>query len=153
MIDVPKGWGAGVMNRLARDLRLEFPQMTGLSRSNLFYRRAFAGAWTGQIPMVQQAVGQLPWGQITVLLDKLDDVDKRDWYAEAAVQNGWSRSVLVNQIKNRTRKRTGSAPSNFNAELTAADSDLAQQIAKEPYVFDFLDLAATQPNAIWNKPL
>ena len=136
-----QGWGAGVMNRLAHDLRLEFPHMTGLSRSNLFYMRAFAAAWSGQIPIVQQAVGQLPWGHITVLLDKLDDVEKRDWYAEAAVTNGWSRNVLLNQIKNRTLERIGSAPSNFNAELTPADSDLAQQIAKDPYVFDFLDLA------------
>nr|WP_104081134.1 PDDEXK nuclease domain-containing protein [Cryobacterium sp. Y11] len=136
-----QGWGAGVMNRLAHDLRVEFPHMTGLSRSNLFYMRAFAAAWSGQVPIVQQAVGQLPWGHITVLLDKLNDVETRDWYAAAAVTNGWSRNVLLNQIKNRTLERTGSAPSNFDAELTPADSDLAQQIAKDPYVFDFLDLA------------
>jgi predicted nuclease of restriction endonuclease-like (RecB) superfamily len=135
-----QGWGAGVMDRLAHDLRLEFPQMRGLSRSNLFYMRAFAAAWTGQLPIVQQAVGQLPWGHITVLLDKLDDVEKREWYAAAAVKNGWSRNVLLNQIKNRTLERTGSAPSNFSAELTPADSDLARQIAKDPYVFDFLEL-------------
>jgi predicted nuclease of restriction endonuclease-like (RecB) superfamily len=135
-----QGWGAGVMDRLAHDLRLEFPQMTGLSRSNLFYMRAFAAAWTEELPIVQQAVGQLPWGHITVLLDKLDDIDTRDWYATAAAKNGWSRNVLLNQIKNRTLERTGAAPSNFSAELAPADSDLARQIAKDPYVFDFLEL-------------
>ncbi|TFD29136.1 YhcG family protein [Cryobacterium sp. TMT2-23] len=135
-----QGWGAGVMDRLAHDLRVEFPKMTGLSRSNLFYMRAFAAAWTEELPIVQQAVGQLPWGHITVLLDKLDDIDTRAWYAAAAAKNGWSRNVLLNQIKNRTLERTGAAPSNFSAELAPADSDLARQIAKDPYVFDFLEL-------------
>jgi predicted nuclease of restriction endonuclease-like (RecB) superfamily len=135
-----QGWGAGVMDRLANDLRAEFPKMTGLSRSNLFYMRAFAAAWTEDLPIVQQAVGQLPWGHITVLLDKLEDIDTRAWYAAAAAKNGWSRNVLLNQIKNRTLERTGAAPSNFSAELAPADSDLARQIAKDPYVFDFLEL-------------
>ncbi|TFD37068.1 DUF1016 domain-containing protein [Cryobacterium sp. TMT2-10] len=135
-----QGWGAGVMDRLAHDLRVEFPKMTGLSRSNLFYMRAFAAAWTEELPIVQQAVGQLPWGHITVLLDKLEDIDTRAWYAAAAAKNGWSRNVLLNQIKNRTLERTGAAPSNFSAELAPADSDLARQIAKDPYVFDFLEL-------------
>jgi len=135
-----QGWGAGVMDRLAHDLRVEFPKMTGLSRSNLFYMRAFAAAWTEELPIVQQAVGQLPWGHITVLLDKLEDIDTRAWYAAAAAKNGWSRNVLLNQIKNRTLERTGAAPSNFSAQLAPADSDLARQIAKDPYVFDFLEL-------------
>ncbi|MCY7287118.1 MAG: PDDEXK nuclease domain-containing protein [Cryobacterium sp.] len=135
-----QGWGAGVMDRLAHDLRAEFPKMTGLSRSNQFYMRAFAAAWTEELPIVQQAVGQLPWGHITVLLDKLEDIDTRAWYAAASVKNGWSRNVLLNQIKNRTLERTGAAPSNFSAELAPADSDLARQIAKDPYVFDFLEL-------------
>ena len=135
-----QGWGAGVIDRLAHDLRVEFPKMTGLSRSNLFYMRAFAAAWTEELPIVQQAVGQLPWGHITVLLDKLEDIDTRAWYAAAAAKNGWSRNVLLNQIKNRTLERTGAALSNFSAELAPTDSDLARQIAKDPYVFDFLEL-------------
>jgi predicted nuclease of restriction endonuclease-like (RecB) superfamily len=135
-----QGWGAKVIGRLAEDLRVEFPQMKGLSRSNLFYMRAFAAAWTGTPPIVQQAVGQLPWGHITVLLDKLDDQDLRNWYAERTVTHGWSRNVLLNQIMNRTHERVGSAQSNFRRELEPKDSELAQQIAKDPYVFDFLEL-------------
>jgi len=136
-----QGWGAGVMDRLAQDLRSEFPAMTGLSRSNLFYMRAFAASWAGEeAPIVQQPVGQLPWGHVTVLLDKLDDQKTRQWYAAEAAKNGWSRNVLLNQIKNRTLERTGAAPSNFTAELAGSDSELAQQIAKDPYVFDFLEL-------------
>ena len=140
MIDVPKGWGAGVRNRLARDLRLEFPQMTGLSRSNLFYRRAFAGAWTGQIPMVQQAVGQLPWGHNLVLLAKLKDKGARLAYAAAAIEHGWSRAVLVHHLEARTVERQGKALTNFAERLPKPQSDLARESLKDPYRFDFLGI-------------
>lgn len=89
-----EGWGTRVIDRLAYDLRAAFPGMTGLSRSNMFYMRAFAGAWP-KAAVVQQPVGQLPWGHITVLLDKLTDQARRDWYAQAAVRAGWSRNVLL----------------------------------------------------------
>lgn len=134
------GWGTGVLNQLADDLRAEFPRMRGFSRSNLKYMRAFAQAWPDAKSIGQQAVGQLPWGHITVLLDKLDERQARDWYAEHATIHGWSRSVLLNQIMNGTRQRIGAAPSNFAGRLAPADSDLARQLAKDPYVFDFLEL-------------
>jgi predicted nuclease of restriction endonuclease-like (RecB) superfamily len=133
------GWGSRVMSRLADDLRAEFPDMKGLSRSNLFYMRGFAAAWPE--PIVQQPVGQLPWGHITVLLDKLDTASDRTWYASAAVQYGWSRNVLMNMIMNKTLERTGAAPSNFVQRLVGPDSELAQQVAKDPYNFEFLGLS------------
>ncbi|MBT2588524.1 YhcG family protein [Arthrobacter sp. ISL-95] len=132
-------WGSGVMGRLAEDLRAEFPEMKGLSRRNLFYMRAFAAAWPD--PIVQQAVAQLPWGHVTVLLDKADTRQYRDWYAGAAVEHGWSRNVLLNMIMNRTLERTGAAPSNFVQRLVGPDSELAQQVAKDPYNFEFLGLS------------
>jgi predicted nuclease of restriction endonuclease-like (RecB) superfamily len=132
-------WGSRVMSRLADDLRAEFPEMKGLSRSNLFYMRGFAAAWPE--PIVQQAVGQLPWGHITVLLDKLESPEDRSWYAAAAVQYGWSRNVLMNMIMNKTLQRTGAAPSNFVQRLVGPDSELAQQVAKDPYNFEFLGLS------------
>lgn len=132
-------WGSKVMSRLADDLRAEFPEMKGLSRSNLFYMRGFATAWPE--PNVQQAVGQLPWGHITVLLDKLDSPEDRDWYSSAAVEYGWSRNVLLNMIMNKTLQRTGAAPSNFVQRLVGPDSELAQQVAKDPYNFEFLGLS------------
>lgn len=134
-----EGWGAKVIDRLAEDLRREFPDMTGLSRSNLHYMRQFADVWDAE-DFVQQPVGQLPWGHVTVLLGKVDDLATRNWYAAAAVEHGWSRNVLLNQIKNRTHARLGAAPSNFESRLPAPDSELAQQMAKDPYVFDFLGL-------------
>jgi predicted nuclease of restriction endonuclease-like (RecB) superfamily len=132
-------WGSKVMGRLADDLRAEFPEMKGLSRSNLFYMRGFAAAWPE--PIVQQPVGQLPWGHITVLLDKLDGPENRAWYAAAAVEHGWSRNVLLNMIMNKTLERTGAAPSNFVQQLVGPDSELAQQVAKDPYNFEFLGLS------------
>ena len=134
-----QGWGSGVIGRLAEDLRAEFPEMKGLSRSNLFYMRGFAAAWPD--PIVQQPVGQLPWGHITVLLDKLETAEARAWYASSAAEHGWSRNVLLNMIMNKTLERTGAAPSNFVQQLVAPDSELAQQIAKDPYNFEFLGLS------------
>jgi predicted nuclease of restriction endonuclease-like (RecB) superfamily len=135
-------WGAAVVTRLAEDLRAEFPTMRGFSRSNLFYMRAFAQAWSSREQIVQQAAGLLPWGHIMVLLDKLEDQADRNWYAEQAAEHGWSRNVLLNQLMNRTRERIGSSPSNFAGQLAPIDSDLARELAKDPYVFDFLDLAS-----------
>jgi predicted nuclease of restriction endonuclease-like (RecB) superfamily len=134
-----EGWGARVIDRLSVDLRAAYPEMRGLSRSNLFYMRSFAASWP-QDPIVQQAVGRLPWGHVTVLLDKLHDQPQRNWYAGAAAEHGWSRNVLLNQIMNRLHERTGAAPSNFTAQLPAKDSELAQQLTRDPYVLDFLEL-------------
>lgn len=82
----------------------------------------------------------LAGGHITLLIDRLDDPQARDWYAAAATQYGWTRNVLTNQIVNHTNERVGSGPINFTRQLPAGDSELAQQIARDPYVFDFLGL-------------
>ncbi len=134
-----EGWGTRVIDRLATDLRAAFPDMRGLSRSNIKYMRQMAAAWSEEA-ISQQAVGQLPWGHITVLLDKLPDQAQRDWYTTAAVRDGWSRNVLLNMIMGQLHRRAGAAPSNFPAQLPAADSELAQQLTRDPYVLDFLDL-------------
>lgn len=134
-----QGWGSGVIRRLAEDLRAEFPEMKGLSPRNLQYMATFARAWPGS-SIAQHPVAQLPWGHITVLLDKIQARTDRDWYAAAAVEYGWSRNVLMNMIMNQTLERTGAAPSNFAQQLVAPDSELAQQVAKDPYNFEFLGL-------------
>ena len=135
-----QGWGSGVIRRIAEDLRAEFPDMKGLSARNLQYMTTFAGAWA-KAPIAQQAAAQLPWGHIMVLLDKVPEQEIREWYAASAVEYGWSRNVLLNMIMNKTLERTGSAPSNFAQQLAAQDSELAQQIAKDPYNFEFLGLS------------
>ncbi len=135
------GWGGKVVERLATDLRAEFPEMRGLSRANLLYMRAFAEAWPDP-EIVQRVVGRLPWGQNIELLAKLKDPAARLWYAEATLNHGWSRPVLAAQIDSRLRDRQGQAITNFSKALPPADSDIAQQILKDPYQFDFLSLAA-----------
>lgn len=132
------GWGSKVLERLAADLRAEFPSMKGFSRANMFYMRAFAAAWADEDAIVQQPVGQLPWGHIAVLLDKLEDQGLRDWYAAKDEQLGWSRSVLTHQITTQLHTREAAAPSNFNGTLESADSELAQQLTRDPYALEFL---------------
>jgi predicted nuclease of restriction endonuclease-like (RecB) superfamily len=131
-----EGWGSKVIERLAKDLHVEFPAMRGLSPRNLKYMRAFAEAW----PIVQQPVAQLPWGHNVRLLDLMKSAEERLWYAEQAIRNGWSRNVLVLQIERGLFRRQGKAITNFQATLPAPQSDLAQQILKDPYNFDFLTL-------------
>lgn len=88
-----------------------------------------------------QLVAHLPWGHIRMILDRTATAEERDWYAAAAVQYGWSRNVLLNMMMNRSMERTGAAPSNFTRQLAAADSELPQQMAKDPYNFEFLGLS------------
>jgi predicted nuclease of restriction endonuclease-like (RecB) superfamily len=140
-----EGWGSKIIDRLASDLRRAFPDMKGLSRANLYYMRAFAAAWPaerGSDEIVQQPVGQLPWGQNIVLLTKLDDPEARLWYATKAVEHGWSRAVLTAQIESDLRGRQGSALTTFERALPAPDSELVRDAIKDPYNFDFLNLSA-----------
>ncbi|PPK90203.1 putative nuclease of restriction endonuclease-like (RecB) superfamily [Kineococcus xinjiangensis] len=132
------GWGAKIVDRLAEDLRSAFPDQRGFSRSNLHYMRALAAAWPTEDDFVPQAVGRLPWGHVRALLDRLDDRATREWYATQALHQGWSRDVLANQIMSGLHTRIGAAPSNFAAQLPAPDSELAQQLTRDPYVFDHL---------------
>jgi len=134
-----EGWGARVIDRLAADLRRDFPDMTGLSARNLKYMRAFAEAWPDE-PIVQQAVARLPWGHNVRLLEAVKGPDERLWYARQAVEHGWSRNVLVHQIESGLFARQGNAITNFARTLPAPQSDLAQELIKDPYNFDFLAL-------------
>ncbi|MCW2081856.1 putative nuclease of restriction endonuclease-like (RecB) superfamily [Bradyrhizobium diazoefficiens] len=134
-----EGWGARVVDRLAGDLRLAFPEMTGLSPRNLKYMRSFAEAWPNG-EFVQQVVALLPWGHNVRLLDAVKTQEERTWYARQAIEHGWSRNVLVHQIESKLFARQGSALTNFSRTLPAEQSELAQQILKDPYTFDFLSL-------------
>ena len=134
-----EGWGAKVIERLALDLRNAFPDMKGFSRANLMYMRAFADAWP-DASIVQQAVGQLPWGHNLVLLTKLKTAEQRLDYAQRAIEHGWSRNVLNIHIERRLLEREGQAVSNFALSLPAPASDLAQESLKDPYLFDFLGI-------------
>jgi len=128
-----------VIDRLARDLKDAFADMRGFSTRNLKYMAFFAQHCPdGQFG--QQPADQLPWFHIVTLLTQLDNAGEREWYATRAVQQGWSRTTLALHIKNRLHLRQGGAVTNFEARLPAAESALAQETLKDPYLFDFLGL-------------
>jgi predicted nuclease of restriction endonuclease-like (RecB) superfamily len=155
-----EGWGTGVIPRLARDLHNELPEEKGFSERNIKRMLAFhreypllnfmpqAVAQTDAIAEVPQAAAlfpaellqAVPWGHHAELMAKVKDLPTRHWYMQAAVQNGWSRNILVMQIESAAHQRQGRATSNFASRLPAPDSDLVQQTLKDPYLFDFLTL-------------
>jgi len=150
-----QGWGAKVIQQLSIDLKTKFPDFKGLSERNLKYMATFARRFPqfGQQPAAQietkenqlvairqQLAAQLPWGHLQVLLDKVIDEAKVDFYLAKCVENGWSRSILSEQIKSNLYDRQGAAITNFSDRLTHAHSDLAQQTFKNPYLFDFISL-------------
>ena len=134
-----QGWGSKVIDRLGRDLREAFPEMKGFSRANLLYMRAFAEAWT-DFAIVQQAVGQLPWGHNVLLLNRIKEQEARLFYVRKAIEENWSRATLEAHIKNRLHERQGKAVTHFAARLPAPTAALAQETLKDPYLFDFLSL-------------
>lgn len=134
------GWGSKVVDRLAADLQREFPDQRGWSRRNLLYMRQAAEVWPTEAEFVHHVGARLPWRHVTVLMGRLKSRDDRDWYAARAAEEGWSRGVLEHQIKVNLRSAIGAAPSNFPQALEAPDSDLAQQLVKDPYVFEHLGL-------------
>jgi predicted nuclease of restriction endonuclease-like (RecB) superfamily len=134
-----QGWGAKVIDRLASDLQKEFPDMKGFSPRNLKYMRAFAEAYPNE-PIVQEVLAQITWYHNIALIEKLKSPEERLWYAQKTVEHGWSRNVLVHQIETGLHRRLGAALTNFDRTLPKPQSDLAQQLLKDPYNFDFLSL-------------
>jgi len=141
-----QGWGTKIIDRLSADLHKTFPEMKGLSPRNLKYMRAFASAWPERA-IVQQAVAQLTWSHNIILLDKLKTPEERLWYITKAYEHGWSRNILAMQIETQAHLRFGKAQNNFITTLPPDDSDMAVQIFKDPYLFDFLGTDAPRREA------
>ncbi|RNI24038.1 PDDEXK nuclease domain-containing protein [Rufibacter latericius] len=134
-----QGWGAKVIQTLSGDIRREFPDLQGFSYRNLLYMRQFASVYP--VPeFTQQPVAQLPWAHHVVLLDKVKNEQERAFYIHKSIENGWSRNVLGLQIKSNLYQRQGGSLTNFGLKLPSPQSDLAQEMLKDPYVFDFLTL-------------
>jgi predicted nuclease of restriction endonuclease-like (RecB) superfamily len=126
-----EGWVTKVFERLAKDVGVEFPGVEGFSPRNFKYMRSLAEAWPDSA-IVPQLVALLSWGDLHVLLDRLKDRETRKWYLRAAVADGWSRNILVHQISSRLQEREVKALTNFQRALPPPDSDLAEQILKDP---------------------
>ena len=138
-----EGYGTKVIDRLSADLKEAFPDAKGLSSRNLKYMRAFAGTWL-EAEVVQAPLAQLPWYHQLALLEKLSDNATRLWYAARAIEEGWSRNVVVHQIEIRLHERSGKAVTNFDRTLPGPQGELAQQLTKDPYLFDFLSVTETK---------
>ena len=132
-----EGWGTKVIDRMAKDLKDAFPDMSGFSPRNIKYMRKFAECWS-DFEFVQQVVAQIPWRTNCLLLDKLKTREERTWYAYKTIENGWSSTILGLQIQSKLIERTGKSVNNFPVSLPPVDSDMANQIFKDPYLLDFL---------------
>ena len=149
-----EGWGAGVIPRLARDLHNDLPEEKGFFERNIKQMLAFYREYA-QLSFVQQPAAQietepkvpqaaalftaelilaLPWTHHAILMAKVKDPATRHWYMQAALEHGWSRSILVMQIETAAHQRQGRAASNFALRLPKPESDLVQQTLKDPYV-------------------
>ena len=135
-----EGWGTGVIDRLAGDLSDAYPDMKGFSPRNLLFMRSLADAYP-DAAKVKQLVSQLPWGHVIRLIQRVKEPGVREWYMGRCIAEGWSRSILEMQIDGRAHARQGKALTNFKATLPPADSDMAEQVFKDPYLFDFLGTA------------
>ena len=117
-----EGWGAKVIDRLSKELKETFTEMSGFSPRNLKYMRKLAENWSDGA-IVQQVVAQIPRRSNILLLDKLSDEQSRLWYAQQTLENGWSSNVLDLMISSQLIERQGKAVNNFSAALLPQDSD------------------------------
>lgn len=137
-------WGTNVIEKLAQDLQNLFPGLGGFSRANVFRMRGFYLAYEKVAQAVRQLedlpIFNIPWSHNIILLQKIKSNQERLWYAQKAIEYGWSRSMLETWIKSKLFHREGKAITNFQKTLLSPQSDMAQQSLKDPYLFDFLTL-------------
>jgi predicted nuclease of restriction endonuclease-like (RecB) superfamily len=138
------GWGAKVLERLSADLKRAFPDLNGFSPRNLRYMRQFASSWDAPV-FWQPAVAKLSWSHHVVILEKLETLEARLWYAHATLEHGWSRNVLVHQIEARALERSGVAQTNFERTLPAPHADLTRELLKDPFPDPRASRAGTRP--------
>jgi predicted nuclease of restriction endonuclease-like (RecB) superfamily len=135
----------GASSILQRPVAKLEPQPPGpiLSASSVSAIDAHAvpqSASSSLLPILQQAVAQIPWGHNITLMERVKDLPTRLWYARQTLEQGWSRETLTVQIKNRLHERQGGAVTNFATTLPESHASLAQSLLKDPYFFDFLTL-------------
>jgi len=135
-----QGFGARIIDRLAHDLHRAFPDMQGWSVRNLHYMRAFADTYPDPA-FLHQLGAEIPWRHHIELLHKVKARAAREWYMHKTLEHGWSRAILIHQIESRLYERQGAALTNFPQQLPPLQSDLARQVLKDPYNFDFLTLS------------
>jgi len=136
-------YGSKFYNSLSKELINQLPNVKGLSEVNLRYMEKFYLIYKPKVLIVPQLVEELfsiPWGHHRYIIDKCKDVDKALFFVRKVHENNWSRDVLLNFISTDLYEREGKAINNFDLALPDVDKDLAKQITKDPYSFDFLSI-------------
>jgi predicted nuclease of restriction endonuclease-like (RecB) superfamily len=134
-------WGDKLFDQISKDLKIEFPEIQGLSTSNLKYCKRFY-CFYNDFSIGQQPVDQLPWSHNIMIFTKSNSEKEAQFYIQQTIENNWSRDILGLQIKNKLFERQGKSITNFKATLPEPYSDLAEQTLKDPYVFDFITITA-----------
>jgi len=150
-----EGWGGAVIDRLSADIRAEFPDLNGFSARNIWRMKSFYSVYRERIEKLPQPVAvigslekndipdifRIPWAHNVLLLEKVKDSNARAWYMQKTIEHGWSRNVLTLHIDQQDYERKGQAVSNYHTTLPSPQSDLAQELLQDPYIFDFLGIA------------
>ncbi len=132
-------YGNKFIDEVAKELKLEYPNTTGYSVRNLKYMKKFYTEYKDD-EVMQQLVAQVPWGHNIVLMDKVKDKEIRKTYLQETINNNWGRTMLIHQIELNYHLRIGKSDNNFKLTLPKDNSDLANYIMKDPYIFDFISL-------------
>lgn len=133
-------WGSSFIDTLAKDLKIEFPNLKGMSARNLRYMQKFASEFNND-EFLQHDVAKLPWSSITTIMDQVKDHNVRKWYIKEAVQNRWPRPVIVHQIASKLYERQAlieDKVTNFDKTLPSPNNEQAKELLKDPYIFDFI---------------
>lgn len=141
IIDDNWKYGNRFVKQLSIELKLEFPDMKGLSPRNLSRMRVFYREYK-HIQNLPPSVANLPWTHNYILIEKVKDIDKRIWYAKKCLENGWSKIVLIHQIESDLYQRQKENPklNNFDEKMTFSQSELARDMLKDPYIFELSNL-------------
>lgn len=134
------GWGSGFIERIATELKHEFPEIKGFSRRNVYAILQWYKFYSLKYPFVPHCVAQIPWGHNRLIITKIKDVEEAEFYCRATAQNGWDRDTLEIQIDKKYHLKAGNTTHNFADTLPEKQSKLAAQTLKDPYNFDFLGL-------------
>ena len=143
------GWGSKFIEKLAKDLQNEFPGIEGFSKRNVFRMRAFYLEYKLVPPLAAELNGiehlgvltQIPWSHNIILMEKIENIEQRIWYAEKIVENKWGKRALEDWIDRDIYSRQGKAVTNFSLRLPEPQSTLAKETLCDPYLFDFLNLS------------
>ena len=153
-------WGTGVVKQFALDMRQAFPNETGFSYTNVKYMKQWYSFYSVRVEKGQRLIGlidekeksqrvvgqlempelfgRVPWGHHIDIVSRCETIDEALFYIKNDIDGGWSRPVLNVQIDGKLFKVQGSAVTNFDTTLPVPQSQLAKEILKDPYNFDFL---------------